>query len=143
MPVTTREIVAVIAVVAVTALVKEFLLPKLKKSNKKSSKQVIKLAKEQGISYEEAAEKLITSKIAEFYKVSETVATFNSQVVNQGDRIAFNCDELGFITGEFIGLKKSKALGYTKHFVIKTSSGKIIAAPVELIDEDTVTVYSR
>lgn len=68
---------------------------------------------------------------------------FDEIEINKGYIISFNDFENGYIYGEFLGLKKSNAAGYSFLYVIKCDDDTLIAAPVELIDKKSIVVYRR
>lgn len=122
-----KEVITIAIILACIAIGKEKIYPKIKqKKTKKSSID---------------KNKIISDKIAELYKVDKKHATIGEINIEQGDRITFQTEEFGFVVGEFIGLKNSNAQGYTSHFIIKRTDNTIISAPIEIIEEDTLTVY--
>jgi hypothetical protein len=135
--------IVVALVITSSILCIEVIYKHLKRKNALSN-EVIKEMKETGMDFDNAKENVLTKKIAKAMKIdSERLELDNNIIVKQGDRVSFNTLKYGYITGEFIGTKKSQAEGYGDILIVRFGEGKILQAPLEYICKDTIIVYER
>lgn len=140
----TRETIIIsLAITVIIFAIKEIALKKLKRKSS-ISKEIMEEMNENNIDYDKARNNVVIKKIANAMKVDkETLELRENQIVKQGDRVSFNSDKYGFITGDFIGTKQSQAEGYTETLIIKFKDGKILQAPLEYISKDSIMIYER
>lgn len=112
-------------------------------SGRKVNGKVSEIMRRDGLSFEDARDKLLAKKIAKIVEVERTTSKLGEIDVKQGDRISFlHLDDQVYINGDFVGAKDSMAQGYSEHICIRTDN-KILYAPVEVIDLTTLKVYER
>jgi hypothetical protein len=139
----TGTIVVALVITSSIFICTEVIYKHLKRKNALSN-EVIKEMKETGMDFDNAKENVLTKKIAKAMKIdSERLELDNNIIVKQGDRVSFNTLKYGYITGEFIGTKKSQAEGYGDILIVRFGEGKILQAPLEYICKDTIIVYER
>lgn len=135
-----------IVVVGVVALGYKFIIMPVLQMNKQlaARNKVCQMMAKDGLSFEDARDKLLTEKVAKIVEVENQSCDLKGRKVKMGDRISFyNTDEKNYTVGDFVGTKTSAAEGYTEHMCIKTADGKIKFFPVEIIDIDTLKIYER
>lgn len=138
-----NAIVIGLVVTGIVFVTKEILLKK-NKINNSMSKEIREEMSNNNIDFDRARENVITRKIATAMKVDkETLVLTDTKIVKQGDRVSFNTEKYGFVTGEFIGTKQAQAEGYTEILIIKFKDGKILQAPIEYICKDSIMIYER
>jgi hypothetical protein len=136
-------IVLAISIVGAVFVVKEFILKK-KRFKKKMNTQIEEEMKQSVVSYEKAKDNVLIKKLADAMKVDEdSYAMDGGKIVKQGNGVSFTTAKYGFITGEFIGVKKCQAKGFTVSLIVKLKDGQILQAPVEHIDTNTIMSYER
>lgn len=141
----TKEIIAVgitIIAIALYELKLKNLITQLI-GKYKHSFRIKKLMREEQLDFNKAQEMIITQKIAEVFNMDEVELTLNNITVNQGEKVSFMVEDNSFFSGEFVGIKRSQALGYTYNFFLKLQGDRIYSAPIETIIEDTFTSHGR
>lgn len=106
-------------------------------------KEIENLMKKENLSFEDSRDKYLSLKLANKLKIDNNAYTLYGWDIKQGDRVTFSCGSIGYVSGDFIGLRDSQAHGYTKHFIVRTEDRGIVAAPIEDIDKDTIRVFER
>ncbi len=119
----------------------EIFIPQLKRQA--LIKEIDFLMNKEKISFEEAKEKLNTKKMARIFKIDQDILVVDDKVIKQGDRVSFQANQQGFVTGEFLGLKELSSRVRNSHFFIKMPDNKIISGPVEMMFNETLLVYKR
>lgn len=105
--------------------------------------KVSEIMERDGLSFEDARDKLLTQKLAKVIEVEKDTYVLGKRTIKQGDRVSFfNTDENNYTIGDFVGSKASKAEGYTDHICIRVD-GKVLFLPVEVIDLSTLRIYER
>lgn len=135
-----------IVVVGVIALGYKFIITPVLMANKQfaARNKVSQIMAKDGLSFEDARDKLLTEKIAKIVDVENQSCELVGRKVKMGDRISFyNTDEKSYTVGDFVGTKSSAAEGYTEHMCVRTVDGKIKFFPVEIVDIDTLKIYER
>jgi len=132
--------------VAIVYIGKEIIYPRAKvfinnyvkrqKYNKK-----INTIMEDGISFEQAKQELLNERMAEHYEIELTSYDFFGKVINRGERVSFQTEEYGYISGKFLGCRECKAEGYTYNFFVWKNDDYVVSAPIEAIKKDTLMVY--
>ena len=140
---TESTVVVALAITGIVFITKKIIFKNFKRSSAMATEVKLTMIK-QNLDFDKARENVIARKIAKAMKIdNETLKITDSQIVKQGDRISFNTEKYGFVTGEFIGTKKAQAEGYTETLIIKFKDGKILQAPLEYISKDTIMIYER
>jgi hypothetical protein len=112
-------------------------------NRRKINGKVSEIMAKDGLSFEDARDKLLVEKIAKIVEVEHISSKLGEIEVRQGDRISFlHLDDKVYITGDFVGAKDSMADGYSEHICIRTDN-KILYTPVEVIDLTTLKIYER
>ncbi|KZL92790.1 hypothetical protein [Clostridium magnum] len=135
-----------IVVVGMVALGYKFIIMPVLLMNKQlaARSKVCEIMAKDGLSFEDAKDKLLTEKIAKIVEVENYCYELEGRKMKMGDRISFyNSDEKNYTVGNFVGTRNSASEGYTEHMCIKTVDGKIKFFPVEIIDTDTLKIYER
>jgi hypothetical protein len=138
-----EAIIVGLAVTAIVFVIKEIFI-KQYKHRSAASADIEKEAQKNGITTEEATDKLILEKLAEAMNI--TAGQFeleNGKVVKHGDRISFNSRSQGFVIGDFTGVRNAKIEGYSLILVLRNNNGALFQTPIEYIDVDTILVYER
>jgi len=125
---------------------KEIIFPKIKVIlnngiKKRFYNKKINTMMEEGITFEQAKQELLNKRMAEHFEIELTSYEFFGKVVNQGERVSFQTEEYGFISGRFLGCRQCKAEGYTYNFFIWKHDDNVVSAPIEAIKKDTLMVY--
>ncbi|NBI07593.1 hypothetical protein [Senegalia massiliensis] len=103
-----------------------------------------KLSEENNESIEVTNEKVTNKKLAELMELEKESITIDERItLNRGDRISFNSEKYGFVSGIFLGARESSCKGYSDMLIIKYEKGKLIQAPLEYINIDSIMVYGR
>ena len=125
---------------------KEIIYPKLKQYvskgmyKKKCNNKIIEKM-EDGSTFEQAKQELINERLAQHFEIELTTYEIFGQVITQGQRVSFKTHEYGVVSGKFLGVRQSKAEGYTYNFFVWKNDDNIISGPVEMIEADTLMVY--
>lgn len=91
-----------------------------------------------------AKDSLVIKKLGIAMKIErDTIKLADTPEIKQGDRVSFNTFKYGFITGEFVGVKTAMCSGYSEVLIVRLDERKILQAPIEYIDVDTINVYGR
>lgn len=142
-----NKTIGVIILITVAFIVKEFATPYIKKKIKvfKQHKLIKETMERENIDFSQAIEKMSTERLSENLGAKTKQWNINDMVAEIGDRIGFETED-GMITGTFLGLKESKAKGYTYHFLINTIKNNqniIISMPIEEVYSETFNIYRR
>lgn len=140
------EIVAIGFITLIAVIGYKFVVTPLLQVNKQRIVQnaIGEIMKKNGLSFEDARDKLLAQKIAKVVEVENYNYEIGLKKIKLGDRISFyNTDLKTYTVGDFVGTKNSSAEGYTVHMCIRTNDNKIKFFPVEIIDVETLKIYER
>jgi len=131
-------------VVGTIYVIRQILLPKLSNIfiKAKHSKKIQEIMLKEGVGFDSAKERLIDQSLAKHFEIEKTEYEINGKKIKLGQRTSFQTEEYGFISGKFLGVRSSKAEGYTYNlFIYKNDEKNVISVPVEAIHIDTIMVY--
>lgn len=112
------------------------------KQNSDLNKKLEEIMEKENVSYEKAKDILLRNEFINAITVSKKEWIIrNDLIIKQGDRISFRDKEVGLMQGDFIGLIKPMAVGYSDLYVIRTLDNSIRQAPVVFVDLDTINIY--
>lgn len=120
--------------------------PMFKKIAKRreQDRQVKCLMEREGITKEEAIDMVLAEKIKKLFKIDEASLTVDGTLLNKDDIITFQDESKRYYTGELVGFKKSRAEGYTYHYVLlKNIDNKVISKPIETIVAGTLSIVNK
>lgn len=111
--------------------------------NKELSDELDNLKRDNNLTNAEAREKLFTNEIIKALEIDSPFWQVNRFLtISQGDRISFIDEKVGFVQGDFLGIIKSKLVGYDDLYVIRNiSTSTLRKASVSYVKEDTINVY--
>ena len=101
------------------------------------------MQKSKGLSINEAKDRLFTKEIIKAMDIDSTQWEVNRFLtLHQGDRVSFEDEKAGFIQGDFLGIVKSKLVGYDDLYVVRNNKTSTIRkASISYIKEETINVY--
>ncbi|MCQ4924848.1 hypothetical protein NE686_17230 [Tissierella carlieri] len=111
-------------------------------TNAKITKEIQRLMDE-GSTYEEAKQKLLTNELIKALRIDEPCWRVNKNLtLVQGNRVSFVDKEVGYIQGDFLGLIKPDVVGYDYLYVLRNTKTSVIRqASITYVKEDTINVY--
>ena len=111
-------------------------------TNTKITKEIQRLMDE-GSTYEEAKQKLLTNELIKALRIDEPCWRVNKNLtLVQGNRVSFVDKEVGYIQGDFLGLIKPDVVGYDYLYVLRNTKTSVIRqASITYVKEDTINVY--
>ena len=140
------EIIVIGLIASIAVIGYKLMVTPLLQMNKQrlAQSKVGQIMKKDGLSFEDARDKLLAEKIAKVVEIEDFSYEIEGHKMKLGDRISFfNTDEKTYTLGDFVGTKKSSAEGYTVHMCIRTNDNKIKFFPVEVVDTQKLKIYER
>lgn len=140
-----NKTIGVLIAVGCIFIANEFLLPYIKSKLEilKAHKKIRQTMEKENLDFNRAAELFFSEDLGLSFGISLKEWEIGGLKAKQGDRIGFQTDD-GMVVGIFLGLRESKAAGYSYHFILsskKENKTEIVSMPVEEVYEDTFNIY--